>query len=99
MKGIIYCAHCKDTGKKYIGQTVQPLEKRMRQHIHEASKIRKAHRNIGTLFHNKIKHYGEHAFIWCILEYDIPKKELLQRERYYIDEYKTMIGKDGYNEA
>ena len=52
MKGLIYCVHCISTGKKYIGQTTQILEKRINRHFCDSQKT-------DYHFHRAIKKYGK----------------------------------------
>jgi group I intron endonuclease len=87
MKGLIYCVHCISTGKKYIGQTTQILEKRIGRHFCDSQKT-------DYHFHRAIKKYGKNNFIYGVVEEcDIDK--LNDRETYWINEYKTF--ENGYN--
>lgn len=40
-KGIIYCAHCIISNKKYIGQTINTLSERKQKHKSAAIKFKK----------------------------------------------------------
>jgi group I intron endonuclease len=88
--GKIYCAHCIPTGKKYIGQTIRNnLNLRVAEHFTNANK-----RNKKGKFQKALNKYGNHNFIWGIIEeYDILL--LNQKEVYWIAEYKTV--ENGYN--
>ena len=50
--GLIYCIKNKQDGRCYIGQTIQPLEKRLKHHLWMASSGSKYH------IHNAIRKYG-----------------------------------------
>jgi len=85
--GCIYCIERKDNGKKYIGQTTN-LNKRIRNYLRYSwgSKIARIIRNQGIDKFNIYK-----------LEKNIPKKDLNERERYWIKKHNTCKGY-GYNE-
>lgn len=74
----------------YIGQTIQPLGKRWKQHK------RSIKGNEVCTIHRAIAKYGEENFtIECLRECD--KEELNKLEKYYIAEYNSY--KKGYNET
>lgn len=85
---IIYCYTNKITGKKYIGQTLHP-EQRKRSHLHEATK-----RDSQYYFHRSIRKHGWEAFDYEVLE---ETGDLGARENYWINHYNT-IWPNGYNE-
>jgi group I intron endonuclease len=87
---IIYCYTNKNTGKKYIGQTIHP-EQRKRNHLHEAME-----RNSDYYFHRSIRKYGWDAFDYEVLEENV--ENLNERENHYIDMYDT-IWPNGYNQC
>lgn len=77
-------------GKVYIGQTIQPLDKRWKQHK------RNIKGNEICTIHRAIAKYGEENFtIQCLCECD--KKDLNTLEKYYIAKYNSY--KKGYNET
>lgn len=88
--GIIYCYTNKNTGKKYIGQTIHP-EQRKRSHLHEAME-----RNSDYYFHRSIRKHGIDAFDYEVLEENV--ENLNERENHYIDMYNT-IWPNGYNQC
>ena len=88
--GIIYCYTNKNTGKKYIGQTIHP-EQRKRSHLHEAME-----RNSDYYFHRSIRKHGIDAFDYEVLEDNV--ENLNERENHYIDMYNT-IWPNGYNQC
>ena len=90
--GIIYCYTNKNTGKKYIGQTINPKQRKS-NHIHEALK-----RNSDYYFHRSIRKHGWESFEYIILE-EIHNRELLnERENFYIMKYNT-LWPNGYNQC
>lgn len=88
--GIIYKATNVINGKIYIGQTVQRLHVRIRDHINTALTN---HSNI--YFHNAIRKYGKENFEWEIIECCDSKEELDEIEFHYIKQYNSF--ENGYN--
>lgn len=95
IEGIIYKAVSKTTGKVYIGQTTQGLQRRISQHIRAAKNNRKGH------FMNALRLYGKEDFEWSIIcsIYDSTKELISDRlnvlERYFVSEYDSF--NNGYN--
>jgi len=85
---IIYKVINRINGKCYIGQTIQILEERKNQHLHNYIK---------TYFHNALKKYGEDNFDWEIIEKCDSKNELDEMEFHYIKQYNSHIFEGGYN--
>lgn len=76
----------KINNKKYIGQTIRPLQKRHAQHLSQHD----------TYFDRVLAKYGEENFILEILEDNIfDEQELNDKEEYYIAKYDTF--NSGYN--
>jgi group I intron endonuclease len=90
---IIYKVTNKINGKSYIGQTTQTLLKRKREHIKSALR-RKEGKNY---FHWAIVEYGEENFEWTELEKCDNQKELNEREKFYIEKFKSNKSDLGYN--
>jgi group I intron endonuclease len=89
MYGIIYKA-TSPTGKVYIGQTVQPLERRKRVHL--------CHSKISdTYFQRAIRKYGFDIFIWDEIDTAENAEELNAKEIYWISFYKSNNPNYGYN--
>lgn len=86
--GIIYCYTNKITGKKYIGQTIHP-EQRKRNHLHEAVKNKTDY-----YFHRSIRKHGWENFEYEVLE---ETDNLTERETFYIRHLNT-LWPNGYNE-
>ena len=80
----IYKITCLATEEVYIGKSTD-IKNRWQQHCKTAF-------NCGTiassLLHTKMKQYGIENFTFELLE-TVPKDELSEREKYYIDFYKT----------
>jgi group I intron endonuclease len=88
IKGIIYCA-TSPSGKKYIGQTVKSLSKRMEGHRTDAGRGKDYH------FCRAIRKYGWDSFEWEVLYKDIPEDILDIAEMCAIYIYDTYD--NGYN--
>lgn len=84
--GIIYKYTNKINNKSYIGQTVQTREQRFRNGV--------GYKNCPK-FLNAIKKYGIENFEYEILEQNIAKEDLDEREKYWIKYYDTFS--NGYN--
>ena len=82
MAYIYYIKH-KETGKTYIGQTVQPLEQRVRQHLAGSTEVDRALQSLGI-----------QNFEYGIIE-QCESEELDEKEIYYIAKYDTYY--NGYN--
>lgn len=101
MKGIIYKATNTVNGKVYIGQTIQPLDARRKQH-ETASKNPK---NTSPLYED-MRRYGTRAFSWEVIKelpweqyLDGQSKALRQEEAKAISEHKSFMPAFGYNTA
>ena len=87
--GLIYCAHNIFTGKKYIGQTKQQFNLRIKQHKKDTNRL-------DYLFYRAIKKYGWDCFIWGIVE-ECDLEKLNEKEEYWISYYKSNHKNYGYN--
>ena len=97
MYGIIYKATFPN-GKVYIGQTTRTLEQRKSEH-YKASKNKK---NAGYKypFYCAIRKYGWNELKWELIDTGENKKELDEKEIYWIEYYHCYIGfsnSNGYN--
>ena len=89
----IYKVTNKENGKAYIGQSIDILT-RWNQHLWHSEKD-----DLSFIFSNALKKYGKDGFIWEIIK-EGKQEDLSKWEVYYIDLYKTYIGRDdcnGYN--
>lgn len=88
--GFIYLVTNSINGKMYVGQTIKTPTKRWNEHCSEAKICRD-----DNYFHNAIRKYGKDAFTVKVLESNIPKNMLNDRESFWIAKYKTFG--NGYN--
>lgn len=90
--GLIYKATNIVNGKMYIGQTFQPLHRRILQHTNpcKGSKF---------LFQRAIALYGPENFKFEVVEDCIPETLIDEREQYWIKHYNTLYWSNplGYN--
>lgn len=84
--GIIYMI-TSPSGKKYVGQTIQPLDKRWKQHL-DASK--KTYKDNCKVLNKSLRKYGDIHFKVEILE-ECANEILNSREIYYIEKYNTIV--------
>lgn len=85
---IIYKITNKISGKAYIGQTVQPLDRRWSKHCSLASSCH--------ALNNAIKKYGKNNFTVETLYIAKNIEELSKKESYYIEYFNT-VSPNGYN--
>jgi len=89
---LIYCITNRINNKKYIGQTINSADFRLRKHISCINC-----KNICSALYSAIKKYGkENFFIKEIISGEFSKEELNILEEKYIKEYNT-ISPYGYN--
>lgn len=88
--GWIYKITNKINNKVYIGQTINSLEKRFKQHLSEAKQGKNCR------LHSAIRKYGIDAFVIEPIE-KVENEFLNERERYYISLYDTTNTNNGYN--
>lgn len=91
MKGIIYRAYNKISGKSYIGQTINTLEVRRSAHFRTAKNCKKKLCH----FQNALNKYNKEDWDWSIIEDNIDQHDLNEKEMYYIKLYDTYP--NGYN--
>jgi len=90
MYGVIYCVINKFNEKKYIGQTIN-FNKRKKWH---KSKIRK----LKDYFHCSLYKYGWENFSWDIIDFAYNRKDMNNKEIFWIDLYETFADRTkGYN--
>ena len=72
--GTIYMIRNIKNDKRYIGQSVQPVEKRFRQHI-EAAYL-EGRRSYNTCLSRAIRKYGSDYFELGVIADDVPDDDL-----------------------
>lgn len=93
--GIIYKATNIINGKVYIGQTTNTINRRRTEHYYNAM-----NGDSNQVFYRAIRKYGKDSFSWEIIDKADTKKELCEKEIYWIEYYNSYIGKkdcNGYN--
>ena len=80
MYGVVYLILNKINGKKYVGQTVQPLKVRFKEH---------ARKKDNTLISNAIRKYGKENFYCGVIKTCLSKEELDYREKFFISALHT----------
>ncbi len=84
--GIIYCIHNLSTGKKYIGQTVEKMQRRVARHFRTINE---------TKISRAIQKYSKYNFVYGIVE-EVEDRNLLdEREKYWIKFYDAV--ENGFN--
>lgn len=85
--GVVYLILNTVNGKRYVGQTVQPLEKRFNAHA-------KCKKNM--LIGKAIRKYGKDKFRYGVIKYCASKEEMDYWEKYFIIALKSKVPY-GYN--
>ena len=89
---IIYKAINQVNGKIYIGQTIQSLEQRKREHINDSKSDKRS-----FYFHKALNKYGADNFFYMIIN-ECDNIDLLNKlEEYYISYYESTNKEIGYN--
>jgi group I intron endonuclease len=84
----VYCITNKTNGKKYVGITIQPVEKRFRRHINDSK--------YGVYpLHRAISKYGEDNFSLEVVDESETIEDLWSKEKQWIAKLNTM--EEGYN--
>ena len=91
--GIIYVVTHKASSKKYVGLTIQTLDRRWKYHIEQASAG--CIDNIDSL-HAAIRKFGPDSFEVRQIDQGTTKKDLEKKERYWIKKLRT-LAPHGYN--
>ncbi|MBN4054776.1 GIY-YIG nuclease family protein [Nitrospira defluvii] len=89
--GIVYKICNKENGKLYIGQTIQSLKSRKKDHRGCLDKL--SHLALYRAF----RKYGFENFEWEVIHQAKDKADLDKMEKYYIQHYNTMSPRYGYN--
>lgn len=89
--GIVYKITNKTNEKIYIGQTIQSLTNRKKDHKNCQERLK------NLALYRAFRKYGFKNFDWKIIHHAKDKNELDEMEKHYIQCYKTMLPKFGYN--
>lgn len=89
--GIIYKITNKINGKVYIGQTIQSLKSRKRDHRNKVDRLSNLY------LYRAFKKYGFAAFEWQEIDQAISKTELDEKEKFYIERFQAVDREYGYN--
>ena len=92
-EGLIYKITNKITEKIYIGLTIQTIERRWQYHVEQANANQIKSENS---LHAAIRQYGVDAFTIEIIDKGTTKKDLEEKERYWIRALNTLVP-NGYN--
>lgn len=91
MNGSIYIIKNSKNSKVYIGQTIQDVKQRFKQHL----KLQNSNKN--QVIYKAIQSIGKENFSYEILKTGIETyKELNELEEYYINKYNSIVP-NGYN--
>lgn len=88
--GSIYIIKNTVNNKVYIGQTIQPVDVRFKEHLRKSEII-------DTHLYKAMRKYGKDKFYYEILESNLEYSQLLQHEQYWISYYNSY--KNGYNDT
>ena len=80
MYGVVYLIWNKVNGKRYVGQTVQPLKRRFNEHVRKKD---------NTLIHNAICKYGKENFYCGVIKTCESKEEMDYWEKFFIAALRT----------
>lgn len=87
---IVYKITNKINGKMYVGQSKKSAEDRFQRHIKAAKK------KCNRYLYDAMNHYGYDNFVIEVIESDIEKERIDEREIFWIKELSTLIP-NGYN--
>jgi group I intron endonuclease len=87
---LIYKITNKINSKIYVGQTSKTIEDRLQRHIKEAKKKRNRY------LYDAMNHYGYDNFIIEVIETDVDKNNIDDKETFWIKKLNTLIP-NGYN--
>ncbi len=91
---IVYSAKCIFTGSIYIGKSIRGLEERRKEHEYD-SFIRDSQ----LYFHRALRKYGSDSFDWQVIDQAKTEQELNEKEKYWIQFYRSFDPAFGYNET
>lgn len=89
----IYCITNIKNGKVYIGSTTSTFQDRWGTHIRKLRTSTHPNQHLQNAFNL----YSEDSFIFSIVEFIKENEVILEREKYYIEEYNSYNREVGYN--
>lgn len=94
----IYCIQHVDSGKRYIGKSIN-IESRLIQHKSRLQQYERSLKHTSRHLYNAVQKYGWKAFITEVIEtFNNVNEELIaERELYWMDQFKTCDRNHGYN--
>lgn len=87
----IYAIFCIVSGKSYVGSAID-IKNRWREH----KKCLQKAKHYNVYLQNAWNKYGENEFDFHVLEH-CPKEQLIEREQFYLDLFKSYQRNFGYN--
>lgn len=88
---IVYVAINKMDGKVYVGKTIHSLLVRKHGHLDDMRRGSNFH------FHNALRKYSPESFDWQVIDQAETEQELNEKEKYWIQFYKSFDPVFGYN--
>lgn len=89
MYGTIYCITNESNGKKYVGQTIQPLDRRWKEHLNHV-------KYYDFPLYRAIRKHGKNCFSISVLDNADTREELDAKETHWINRLQTVCP-NGYN--
>lgn len=93
--GKVYIIRNSINDKVYIGQTITPLQIRWKNHLSNAKNIDNPD-NQNMIIYNAMRKHGIDNFYIELLEENIPREKLNEREAFWISKYNS-VRPNGYN--
>ena len=94
----VYCIKHKETGRRYIGKSIN-IERRVVSHKYHLTSFERSKKTTNRYLYGSVRKHGWGSFLVCILEqFDDVNEELMSlRELYWMDFYNTCDRRYGYN--
>ncbi|MFD1693572.1 GIY-YIG nuclease family protein [Azotobacter chroococcum] len=93
LEGVVYLVTHKETGRQYVGITIQSFEMRWKGHVESAAKdsIKSEHS-----LHAAIRKFGQDAFTIEVIDHGSMNHDLEIKERSWIKKFNTLVP-NGFN--
>lgn len=94
----IYCIQHIESGKRYIGKSVN-IERRLIQHKSRLQQSNRSLKHTSRHLYNAVQKYGWSAFVTSVIEVFafVDEEAIAERELYWIDYFNTCDRKCGFN--